>query len=202
MTSAARYLIAILLFGIVGLTIMGCAGCGKRPDEGKQQPVETKQEELPPEMPKEFTGKFTGATKFTIGLDGQRAWSAEVQSGEIRSKDGRQTFTLTGLTCHLYQNGREILQVSADKGTAVRTGKILHTDLTGHIQAIEKKKNQRLQADSFRWISTEKVVHAQHFIWAGDGAILHADQGTFSIDLTDAKFTGHVRLESTDPAAR
>ena len=203
MKSAARYAIAVMLGGIFCLMMMGCAGCGKHAGDGLKTPADAKKPTLPPEVPKDkdITMKFSNES-FSIGLDGQRAWSADVKTGEGNFKNGKQVFTLRGLTCHLFQQGREVLQVSADKGTAVRTGNILKTDLTGHIQAIEMKKKQQLQADVFHWVSTEKIVHVQHFAWAGDGAVLHADQGTFTIDLTEAKFTGHVRLDATGPAPR
>lgn len=203
MKSAARYPIAVMLGGIICLLMMGCAGCGKKSGDGKKTPVDAQQTTPGPEVPKnkDINLKFSNES-FSIGLDGQRAWSAEVKTGEGSMKNGKQVFTLRGLTCHLFQQGREVLQVSADSGVAVRTGNILKTDLTGHIQAIEMKKKQRLQADAFHWVSTEKIVHVQHFAWMGDGAVLHADQGTFSIDLTEAKFTGHVRLDATGPAPR
>jgi hypothetical protein len=126
----------------------------------------------------------------------QPVWLAEVKSGRSSNAHGTTTLTLHGVTSHMYKAGKELLRVTADSATAVVIGKVVHTKLLGHILATDLPPSQRLTAETFTWVSTEDHVQLQQFHWLCAGSSLSADQGTFSTDLTEATFHGHVRMES------
>ncbi|HEX2949770.1 MAG TPA: hypothetical protein VHV83_09405 [Armatimonadota bacterium] len=191
MRPIARYVTAIVIVILAGI-IWFIA----RPHHGKHHQQATHENNATTEIPSlaSATGEFKDYT-LVVPTSGPRIWAAEVKSGQADSKTGK--LILTGVTCHMYQHGKEVLKVTADSATARVVGKIVHADLSGHIYAQDTKREQQLHANALRWVSTEDNMHVENFFWEGKGVSVRADQGTLTTDLTEAKFHGHVRMETS-----
>ncbi|HEY3377900.1 MAG TPA: hypothetical protein VGL77_10455 [Armatimonadota bacterium] len=192
-----RYLTIGILVGMISVLVLGCAG-----RKHVSVPTEPDKPKAPGVNPTSLQDKFTFSDyTFEVPLAAGRSWSAEVKSGKAVRVGEKQVLTLIGVVCHLREQGKEKLTVNADKATAVLIGKTLRTEMSGHVLATELTHQQRLQAVTMRWTSTENRMHAQYFYWAGQGVDLSADQGSFSTDLTEATFRGHVRMATVGPPA-
>lgn len=177
------------------MMVVGCKGCSRK----KSPPPTTSSSSNT--LPTDRDGRV-GFKNYTLVVPatGPRIWAAEVKSGRADSKTGK--LILDGITCHLYEQGKEVLRVTADTGTATVQEKTVRMELTGHVQAVEQQRGQRLTTEVFRWNSIERRIHAERFRWTSEKMTLSADAGSFSNDLTEATFHGHVRMETTDAGGR
>lgn len=138
---------------------------------------------------------------FSVPLSNHRVWSAEMKSGNFaEAADGSREFTITGITCHLYEKGVETMLMTADTARATTVKDAVRMELAGNVTAVAKKQRQRLRASSLRWDSTENRIHAKQFTLLDDQLELHAAEGTFPMDFMDAEFSGGFRAVHTEKA--
>jgi hypothetical protein len=106
------------------------------------------------------------------------------------------TVTLSKVSGTLYRTNAPVLQVTAGAGTAVVEGKTARLSLSDHVRARATQKGYTLDADTFRWSTADGLIHAERVCLRGEGLTHRADRGTFTTDLTQATFDGHVTTTS------
>ena len=198
MKFATRSIIVTIFLGLFCMMLWGCSGCGKHRQTIQIAPTASDRTKLDGE-PGDTIIKFQHYM-INVPLEGPQIWTAEVQSGQWNKTTGK--LILTGVKCHLYDYGKEVLLVMADSATAVIDGKNVRAELTGHIKAVDMRQQQHLDAETFRWSSTDKIIHATNFNFTSPKVNVRAPQGTFNSDLTQMSFNGRGTIEIAGNAGR
>lgn len=183
-----RLLPSLFLIGIVMLALVGCPGKGRRPVVPPPKPPQS----TTPPAPDRF--QLKNGHRITFAAEGSRVWSSTITSGEIDPASGM--LTLRGIACQMYQQGRPVLDVTAQTGKAIMQGKVARVSLSGQVVARNPANGMELHAETFRWVSGTDTITATNVVVRGAGLVHRADRVTFTTDLSHAVFTGHARTES------
>ena len=185
-----RYILALLLAGGILSMVTGCPGSGKK----RAHPVAPPMSSVP-DAPKPAYAEYTD---YRLSFPDQppHVWEADVSRGQVDEKTG--TSLMHKLTCRMYRQGHEVMQATADEGKAEKQGKIAVITLFGHVVATEPKYHMRVRSDSLHWVSNEDNFTATTVHADGRGYEQWSDTGIFSLDLTQATMSGHLRVESID----
>jgi len=100
--------------------------------------------------------------------------------------------TLEGVECILYRDGKPALRVTAKAGVAAVEGKTARLALSGGVKAVELSRHLVLRAEQFTWLASEDRLRVSQVRFLGEGLEHAADSATFSLDLTEGAFQGHV----------
>jgi hypothetical protein len=167
------------------------AGCARRQATITPPPA--------PTAPTKSTSVVFEGYSFVFPPDQQpRVWEIKTRRGTGSTEDGR--LALEGVECTLYRQGKPALRVTAKTGTADVQGKTARLSLAGQVKAVELTRKLVLHAASFTWTSAEGRIHVTKLRWQGEGLAHAADSGSFSTDLTEGTFQGHVTTTSAGNA--
>lgn len=169
--------------------VTGCPGPGKKPAPAAS-PV------APVNTPRKAASAEYKDYRLSFPDQPPHVWEADVSRGEVDEQTG--VSLMHKLTCRMYRHGQEIMQATADEGKAEKQGKIALITLSGHVVATEQKYGIWVHADSLHWVSNEDTFTATTIHGNGKGYEQWSDHGTFSLDLTRATLSGHLRVESID----
>ncbi len=127
---------------------------------------------------------------------GPRVWVAQAKT--LRADSDQRTLTLLGVACELYQAGRPVLTVTAERGQAQLVDRQATVTLSGQVVATQAGRGTRLEAEQFVWDSSAARIQATRVRWQGAGLVHQATRGTFNTALTRAAFTGQVQTAVGD----
>lgn len=123
-----------------------------------------------------------------------RVW--EIKAGVTSGNTESGRLTMERVEAILYRDGQPVLRIAAQQGTADVQGKVARLTLTGGVKAFEPHRHLVLQAERLEWTNTQNKIVARSPRWRGEGMTASADAATFTTDLTEGQFTGHVKTTS------
>jgi LPS export ABC transporter protein LptC len=119
-------------------------------------PMAQPQASPAPELDSQLT--LEKATLEQANAEGQTLWKIQVEKG--RYTPDRQNATLADIRGDLYQDGKIVLQVKADRGEIVQDGKSLI--LKDNIVAIDPRNKAVLRAQEVEWLPAESLLIARN----------------------------------------
>lgn len=150
----------------------------------------------PPAAPSAPTSRFEAKGYSFVFPPGQSARVWEITAAVTSGSSENGTLVMERVQAVLYRDGKPSLRVTAGRGSVAVANTVSRLILRDGVKAVEASRQLTLQADAIEWTNTGNVITTQRPRWQGEGLVSSADSATFSADLTEGVFHGHVRTTS------